>query len=184
MSSVHDISNIVVNNNNITVEFKKQLKVGQLKKQDFIVHKNDLAVDISQVDIASGKLSIDISGTISLGELKFMYNKDKNDPVKHLRDVSGLPLTSFGYPPSQFKPIITDVSTMTLNDQDDKQLIVTLNRNIKDNANLVENDFKVHQKNVQNTVLLAEASNNKLLINLQNSVTDIDAILLLSLIHI
>ena len=44
MSSVHDISNIVVNNNNITVEFKKQLKVRQLKKQDFIVHKNDLAV--------------------------------------------------------------------------------------------------------------------------------------------
>ena len=178
MSSVHDISNIIVNNNNITVEFKKGLKQGQIKKQDFIVHKNDIAVDISQVSISSGKLSIDISGTISLGELKFMYNKDKNDPIKHLRDVSGLRLTSFGYPPSQFKPIITEVSTMVLNGQDDKQLIVTLNTDIKNNVNLVENDFTVHQKNVQNTVLVAEASNNKLLINLQNSVTDIDAILL------
>ena len=134
MSSVHDISNIIVNNNNITVEFKKGLKQGQIKKQDFIVHKNDIAVDISQVSISSGKLSIDISGTISLGELKFMYNKDKNDPIKHLRDVSGLRLTSFGYPPSQFKPIITEVSTMVLNGQDNKQLIVTLNTDIKNNS--------------------------------------------------
>ena len=73
---------------------------------------NILKTDVVEIDIETKNTKF------------YMYNKDKNDPIKHLRDVSGLRLASFGYPPSQFKPIITEVSTMILNGQDDKQLIL------------------------------------------------------------